>query len=192
MDLSQIIYGLWAPLFDDEYWPSKQEQQGYYLRLVEVNYMAAPEKLEDLKAKLPPVKNVNVIHRQQISKLDKLALFVTERVGTMGFFFIIVGWTIIWLGWNVLAPHDLRFDPFPAFVLWLFISNLIQLHLMPLIIIGQNLQGRRADIRGDHDYETDKRAEKEIETILLHLENQQDLILQILKKIEKLEIKGSQ
>ncbi len=149
--------------------------------------MAAPEKVADLKAKLPPIRNVNEVHRERLSKLDKLALFVTERVGTMGFFFIISGWTILWLGWNVLAPKSLRFDPYPAFVLWLFVSNLIQLHLMPLIMIGQNLQGRRAEIRGQHDYDTDRRAEKEIETILLHLENQQDLIMQILQKIEKLE-----
>ncbi len=153
--------------------------------------MAAPEKVADLKAKLPPIRNVNEVHRERLSKLDKLALFVTERVGTMGFFFIISGWTILWLGWNVLAPKSIRFDPYPAFVLWLFISNLIQLHLMPLIMIGQNLQGRRAEIRGQHDYDTDRRAEKEIETILLHLENQQDLIMQILRKIEKLEAGSS-
>lgn len=152
--------------------------------------MATPEKVKDLRAKLPPVRNVNEIHREKLSKLDKLALYVTKHVGTMGFFFIIAGWTVFWLGWNFVAPKSLRFDPYPAFVLWLFISNLIQLHLMPLIMIGQNLQGRRADIRGDHDYETDRRAEKEIETILLHLENQQDLIMQILTKIEKLEAAG--
>jgi uncharacterized membrane protein len=122
-----------------------------------------------------------------MSKMDKLALLITQRIGTMGFFFIILTWTIIWLGWNVLAPKNLKFDPFPAFVLWLFISNLIQLHLMPLLLIGQNVQGKHAELRSEHDFETDKKAEKEIEAILLHLEHQQNLILEILKKIEKLE-----
>jgi uncharacterized membrane protein len=134
-----------------------------------------------------PVKNVNIIHRSKMSKMDKLALLITERIGTMGFFFIIFAWTVVWLGWNILAPKNLRFDPFPAFVLWLFISNLIQLHLMPLLLIGQNIQGKHAELRSEHDFETDKKAEKEIETILLHLEQQQNLILEILKKIEKLE-----
>lgn len=134
-----------------------------------------------------PVKNVNIVHRSQLSKMDKLALFVTEKIGTMGFFFIIFAWTFIWLGWNVMAPKNLRFDPYPAFVLWLFISNLIQIHLMPLIMVGQNIQGKHAELRSEHDFETDKRAEKEIETILNHLENQQKLILEILRKIEKLE-----
>jgi uncharacterized membrane protein len=144
---------------------------------------AAMEKIK----KEFPVKNVNVIHRSRMSKMDKLALLITERIGTMGFFFIIFAWTVVWLGWNILAPKNLRFDPFPAFVLWLFISNLIQLHLMPLLLIGQNIQGKHAELRSEHDFETDKKAEKEIETILLHLEHQQNLILEILKKIEKLE-----
>lgn len=134
-----------------------------------------------------PIKNVNVVHRSRLSKLDKLAIVVTERIGTMGFFFIILAWTIIWLGWNVLAPKELRFDPYPAFVLWLFISNLIQIHLMPLIMVGQNIQGKHAELRSEHDFETDKKAEKEIEAILNHLENQQSLMLEILRRIEKLE-----
>lgn len=141
------------------------------------------ETARSLREKFGVPKNVNVEHRRKLSKLDKLALFVTQRVGTMGFFFIILAWTVLWLSWNIFAPKDLRFDPFPAFVLWLFISNLIQLHLMPLIMIGQNIQGKHAQLRAEHDFVTDSKAEKEIETILLRLENQQELILQILKKL---------
>lgn len=136
-----------------------------------------------------PVKNVNTIHRSRLSNMDKLALVVTERIGTMGFFFIILAWTFIWLGWNILAPKNYRFDPYPAFVLWLFISNLIQIHLMPLIMVGQNIQGKHAELRSEHDFETDKKAEEEIETILNHLENQQKLMLEILKRLERLEEK---
>ncbi len=145
--------------------------------------------VQQLLEKFGAPKNVNVIHRNKLSNLERLAIFVTDRIGTMGFFFIIFGWTVIWLGWNVFAPAGLKFDPAPAFVLWLFISNLIQIHLMPLIMVGQNIQGKHAELRADHDFETDKKAEKEIETILLHLENQQKLMLQILRKIEHLEAK---
>jgi|SRR3989344_3803458 len=148
-----------------------------------------PANISELKKEFGPPKNVNVVHGRKLSKMDKLALLVTERIGTMGFFFIIFVWTVSWLGWNIVAPRNLRFDPFPAFVLWLFISNLIQIHLMPLIMVGQNIQGKHAQLRAEHDFETDKKAEKEIETILLHLENQQQLILEILKRIENIEKK---
>ena len=154
--------------------------------------MPQPQTLTSLKKQFGSPKNVNALHQKNLTSLDKLALFVTEKIGTMGFFFIIFAWTILWLGWNIVAPRNLRFDPFPAFVLWLFISNLIQIHLMPLIMIGQNIQGKHAQLRADHDFETDKKAEKEIETILLHLENQQKLILEILKRLEKIKPNPSQ
>ncbi len=148
--------------------------------------MAETSSIEKIQEQYP-VKNVNVTHRSKLSKLDKLAVFVTEKIGTMGFFLIIFGWTITWLSWNILGPQNLRFDPYPAFVLWLFISNLIQLHFMPLLLIGQNIQGKHAALRAEHDFETDKKAEKEIETILSHLESQQNIMLEILKRLEKLE-----
>lgn len=141
----------------------------------------------DLRGQTKPVRNVNQLHAETLSPLERLAIVVTERVGTMGFFLIILGWTIIWLGWNVLAPAPLRFDPYPAFVLWLFISNLIQIHLMPLIMVGQNLQGRHAELRADSDYEVNLKAEREVETILTHLEHQNEMILEILHRIERLE-----
>ena len=143
--------------------------------------------LEEIKNALPQLKNANETHRKHLSPLENLGVLVTNKVGTMGFFFIIFGWTVLWLGWNILAPQNLRFDPYPAFVLWLFISNLIQIHLMPLIMVGQNIQSKHAELRSQYDFETDKKAEKEIETILLHLENQQQLMLEILQRIEKLE-----
>ncbi len=145
--------------------------------------------LESLKEEFNNLKNVNEIHRSRLSKVDKLALLITQKIGTMGFFFTIFIWTIFWLGWNTYGPTNLRFDPFPAFVLWLIISNLIQIHLMPLIMIGQNIQGKHAELRAEYDFQTDKKAEKEIESILMHLENQQELVLQVLQRIEKLEKK---
>jgi len=133
-----------------------------------------------LKKLKKPIENVNVKHRQSLSALEKFAVWITNYVGSMGFFLIVVGWTVLWLGWNTMGPTELRFDPFPAFVLWLFLSNVLQIFLMPLIMIGQNLQGRHSEARAESDYEVNVRAEKEIKVILLHLEHQSELILQIL------------
>lgn len=130
-------------------------------------------------------RNVNVRHKERLSRMDKLAIGITKKVGSMGFFMVVFTWTAVWLAWNTLAPVQLRFDPFPAFVLWLFISNMLQIFLMPLIMVGQNLQSRHAEIRAEEDYLINKKAELEIETILTHLENQDKLILQILARMEK-------
>jgi len=140
---------------------------------------------EELKKLRKPIRNVNIKHKESLSALERFAVVVTDKVGTMGFFLIIFVWTIAWLGYNTLAPSNMRFDPYPAFVLWLFISNMIQIFLMPLIMIGQNLQGRHAEARAEADFEVNVRSEKEVEIILSHLENQSDLILKILSKIDK-------
>jgi uncharacterized membrane protein len=102
----------------------------------------------------------------------------------MGFFIIVFLWTLIWLTWNMFAPKAARFDPYPAFVLWLFISNMIQLFLMPLIMVGQNVQSVQADLREEEDLKINLQAELEIETILTHLEYQNDIMMKILKRLE--------
>ncbi len=97
------------------------------------------------------IKNANEEHRKSLTPLEQFAVWITDHIGSMGFFIIIVAWTFIWLGWNTLGPETLKFDPFPAFVLWLFLSNVLQIFLMPLIMIGQNLQGRHSEIRAESD-----------------------------------------
>ena len=123
--------------------------------------------------------------QKQISLLGKLAVWITVNVGSMGFFLVIFVWTILWLSWNIFAPKQLRFDPFPGFVLWLFISNMIQLFLMPLIMLGQNVQANNSGLRAQADLEINTQAALENETILLHLENQSKMMAKILKDLEK-------
>ena len=130
------------------------------------------------------MRNVNVEHREQLTKLEKLALFITRNVGSMGFFIIIVTWTAGWLLWNTLSPAYLRFDPFPAFVLWLFISNMIQIMLMPLILVGQNLSGRHAAMKAEMEFEINKKSEQNVEEILKKLGEQNNLIIKILTRLE--------
>lgn len=145
-----------------------------------------PPKLEELKRLRHPIPRVNEEHRKHLSRLERIALWITRHVGTMGFFLIIFVWTLFWLSWNSLAPHDLRFDPMPAFVLWLFISNMIQIFLMPLIMIGQNLESRHEEVRAEADFEVNVKAEREIEAILMHLEYQNEQLLAMTARLEEL------
>ena len=144
-----------------------------------------PLSLDEIRKLRKPTLNVNEVHSEKLTHLEYFAMWITKHIGTMGFFLVILTWTTFWLSWNTLAPRHLRFDPYPAFVFWLFISNMIQIFLMPLIMIGQNLQGRHTEIRAEADYEVNTRAEREIETILQHLENQNELMLRILKRLEE-------
>lgn len=140
--------------------------------------------LEEIKKNKKPLRNANVEHRERLSSLNHFALWITRRIGSMGFFLLIFFWTVIWLGLNTLGPTEYRFDPYPAFVLWLFISNMIQILLMPLLLIGQNLQGKHAEYRAEADFEVNTKSELQIETVLKHLENQNEILDRIVKKIE--------
>jgi|SRR5665213_355942 len=142
-----------------------------------------PPSIEELKKLRVPLRNVSKTVEANTSTLDKLALWITGHVGTMGFFIVIFVWTVIWLGWNLFAPKELQFDPPSAFVFWLFISNLIQLMLMPLIMVGQNILGREADARAEHDLEVNIKAEREIEAVLRHLEYQNSILIAMLDKL---------
>jgi uncharacterized membrane protein len=150
-----------------------------------MNEAVKPTSVAELRKLRKPVRNVNIERRESLSTLERFAVWITNYVGSMGFFILIFVWTLLWLGWNTLGPASWRFDPFPAFVLWLFISNVLQIFLMPLIMIGQNLQGCHAEARAESDYEVNVKAEREIEAILLHLESQNTLILRILDRLEK-------
>ncbi len=134
--------------------------------------------LEDLKREFAPIQNTNEIHKLHLSRTDKIALAVTKIVGTMTFFYACVALVTIPLLFRSSLP-----------VVQYISSGFLQLILLPLILVGQNLQGRHAELRAQHDYETNVKAEKEIESILLHLEKQDETMLQILRKIEKLEAK---
>ncbi len=142
-----------------------------------------PMSLAALRKSRKPLKDLDQARRKNMKPLDRLAVWTTARVGTMGFFLLIFGWTVLWLGWNLLAPKPLRFDPPMGFVLWLFISNMIQILLMPLIMVGQNVQGAQSDARAEHDLTVNVRAEEEIEIILQHLEYQNSLLLRLMREI---------
>lgn len=140
-------------------------------------------------------KTVRAIHHERVAKpsrLDRFALFITRRVGTIGFFLIIACWTFLWIGWNLLTPPAYQFDPPMGFVFWLFISNMIQILLMPLIMVGQNIQGRAADRRAENDLAINVQAEEEIELILQHLEYQNSILIAMVEKLgcEVRELKG--
>jgi uncharacterized membrane protein len=124
------------------------------------------------------IKNANHVYRNVLKQSERFAIWITQRVGTINFFSLIFLWTILWLGWNMLAPASYRFDPYPAFVLWLFISNMIQIFLMPLIMVGQNLQGKHAEIRAENDYEVNLKAEKEIAELKAELKEIKALLKQ--------------
>ena len=150
-----------------------------------MEYKHNPPTLAELRQYRAPIKNPHKEARLSFSFLERFALLVTRLVGSMGFFFILSIWTFGWLLWNTVGPIELRFDPAPAFVIWLFVSNIIQLILLPLVMVGQNIESKFSESRAQADFEINRKSEHEIEVIIAHLENQNELLLELARKIDR-------
>ena len=132
------------------------------------------KSLEDLKMLRKKIIHANEEHVDSLSVTDKIALWITNKVGTFGFFVFTI----------ILTMIPFVFPQMMTLVMFIS-SSFLQLTLLPLIILGQNLQSRHTEIRAQSDFEINVKAEQEIETILKHLENQNELILKLVKHIDK-------
>ena len=150
-----------------------------------MEYKHNPPTLAELRQYRKKITQPHHEARASFSALEHFALSVTRAVGTMGFFFLLLIWTTLWLLWNILGPVAYRFDPAPAFVIWLFASNILQLILLPLVMVGQNLEGKFSEQRAQADYEINKKSEHELEVVIAHLENQNELLLELARKIDR-------
>lgn len=150
-----------------------------------MEYKHNPPTLAELRTYRKVMRQTQAERANTFSTLERFAIKITHGVGSIGFFFILSIWTLGWLFWNLYAPVGLRFDPAPAFVIWLFTSNIIQLVLLPLIMVGQNLEARFAERRAQADFEIDQKVGGEIEVIIAHLENQNELLLELIRKVER-------
>lgn len=150
-----------------------------------MEYKHNPPTLAELRKTRRPIRQAHEQARTRFSKLERFALIATRSVGTIGFFFLLTAWTIGWLLWNLYGPMSLRFDPAPAFVIWIFVSNVLQLTLLPLVMVGQNLEGKFAEQRAQEDFEINQKAEHEVEVVIAHLENQNELLLELIQKIDR-------
>jgi len=63
-----------------------------------MNEAVKPKSLAELKILRKPVRNVNIEHRESLTTLDRFAVWITDYVGSMGFFILIFAWTLLWLG----------------------------------------------------------------------------------------------
>ena len=133
-----------------------------------------------------PHQRVNPYRKvqQSLGVQDRIALVITGAIGTMYavylFALILVGWMV----WQVLAGAS-AFDPYP-FAFLLFLGNIVQLLLMPLIMVGQNLQNRHAEVRADAEYETVGKSFHDTEAVMKHLDAQDAELLRQTKLLTAL------
>jgi uncharacterized membrane protein len=83
-------------------------------------------------------------------------------MGTAKFLIYMTLFVIAWIGWNVLAPDDLRWDDFPFIFLTLMLS-LQASYAAPLILLAQNRQESRDKVVLEQDRQANARAHADME-----------------------------
>jgi hypothetical protein len=129
-----------------------------------------------------PVKTADlrqVNHRNFFVRMNaRFGLKVTLVVGTMWCAYV---FTVIAL---FALPSAIKQGTY-FIVVWLS-SSFLQLVLLPIIIVGQNIQATAADKRAEDTYKDAEAVLKEAEEIQRHLLAQDDAITDIVNRLEKL------
>jgi len=117
------------------------------------------------------IRNVNKEHKDSLTKSQKIALFITNHIGTIEFAIFCV----------ILASIPLVWKSTMTVILYIS-SGYLQLVFLPLIMVGQNLQSRHSEKRAEADYELNVKNDQQIKSILEKLEKQDEMIKEILSK----------
>lgn len=75
---------------------------------------------------------------------------------------------ILWIGWNVFAPKDLRWDPY-AFLFLTLILSLQAAYSAPLILLATNRQDDRDRINLEQDRDQNRQAKADLEYVAREL-----------------------
>ncbi len=139
----------------------------------------------------------NLLHppKELLTKGQKISDKVARFGGSWAFiisFFVLL---IVWIIFNVVAPKQAEFDPYPFILMNLILSCIAALQA-PIIMMSQNRQEEKDRKRAENDYLINLKAELEIRSlhqkIDLLLEEQIKVLfdsqakqLEILKSIEQ-------
>ena len=103
--------------------------------------------------------------RRPTVRQDAFGIFAEQFarfMGTARFLIYMTLFVIIWIGWNLAAPVDLRWDDYPFIFLTLMLS-LQASYAAPLILLAQNRQEVRDRVINEQDRQANARAHADME-----------------------------
>jgi uncharacterized membrane protein len=96
------------------------------------------------------VATVVTEHQATVTTGDRIAAWMTRRLGSMVTVYLTVGLSVLWM---VLGARGvLGFDPYPYPVL-LFVGNVVQLLLIFVILVGQRTLSEAGERRAQQTYD---------------------------------------
>jgi len=128
------------------------------------------------------VLDINQEHDRSLSVGERIADRVAEIIGSWPF---IISQSIIlgaWITLNIIA-YIQHWDPYPFILLNLALSFQAA-YAAPIIMMSQNRQADKDRLMAQHDYQINLKAEQEVKAIMHHLEQQDDIMIDILHHLE--------
>lgn len=141
----------------------------------------------------PAVRDVNREHRARMTLGQRVADHVATLVGSWPFILVQSGALVAWMVVNVYLvvmehehPGFLKaWDPYP-FILLNLVLSFQAAYTGPVVMMSQNRQTEKDRLVAQSDYEINQKAEEEIEVIMQHLEHQDRLLLDAIRRIESI------
>lgn len=128
-------------------------------------------------------RDVNEEIEDTRSSVMKVADWIAEFSGSLPFLFIHIGLFALWIGFNVLLPVSMQFDPFPFGFLTLVVS-LEAIILSVFVLLSQNRQIQREKVRSDIEYDVNLKAEMQIQHMHEKVDN---LYSEFAKRLDRME-----
>jgi CRP/FNR family transcriptional regulator, cyclic AMP receptor protein len=119
----------------------------------------ASQRLVQMRAN----RNVNEIIEEEMSFGDRIADEVARFGGSWSFIILFAVVLLTYTAIN-LALRGRAWDPYPFILLNLFLSMLAAIQA-PVIMMSQNRQDVKDRVRGELDYEVNRKAESEVQTL---------------------------
>lgn len=112
-------------------------------------------------------RNPNEIIEAESTFGERIADAVADFGGSWTFIILFLAMLTVYTGVNVALKNS-AWDPYPFILLNLFLSMLAALQA-PVIMMSQNRQDEKDRLRGELDYEVNRRAESEVQGLSLKL-----------------------
>src|SRR5579875_3954572 len=128
----------------------------------------------------PRVRNVNEL--EPLTFGQRIADRFATIMGSWSFIIIQTIVLALWVTVNVMA-FVWRWDPYPFILLNLALSFQAA-YAAPIIMMSQNRQAAKDRLAAENDYFINVKAEEEVKAIMSHLEQQDELMIDILHHLE--------
>ncbi len=129
-----------------------------------------------------PVKNVNEALEQSMTFGERASDVFASTMGSWKFIIIQSIILVMWVILNITAYIE-HWDPYPFILLNLALS-LEAAYAAPIIMMSQNRQAEKDRLAAEEDYHVNTKAEEELKAVMHHLEQQDELMLDILRRLE--------